>query len=533
MQQFIKTLLGHAWVRFVCLAILAVSSTTRAQQPLTPQELRGKQIYLHGTSPSGKDILAYVGDSSMEVPGSVMVCANCHGIAGQGKVEGGINPSNVTWEALTKPYGVTHVNGRKHPAYTPRALELAITRGLDPAGNKLLYAMPRYQMSKEDLDDLVVYMKRLGTDVDPGISETKIVIGTAFPTAGPIGELSQAVRDVIAAVFAETNLQGGVYNRMLELKSVPAADTKAITRADVERLIDEEKVFALTGVMLAGVEKEIVPLLAEREVPLVGPMTLDPRIGAPLNRQIFYLLAGNSTQARALLNFLAQKPEFKSSKIAVVRTPSELSASVVEAVKEQSQKERLSAPLVFEYSAGGTATTELVAQLKQANTTAVFLLAGATEVLSFVNEAGKANWFPQIFLQTGTASPALFDAPAGFEGKVFFTLPNAPGDQTPEAFKEFRAVAEKHKLPQKHLAAQITAYTAAKVLIEALKRAGKDVSRERLIQALEGFYNYQTGFTPPLTYGPNRRVGAMGAYVVMLDLKEKRFVPVSGWVGIN
>lgn len=36
---------------------------------------------------------------------------------------------------------------------------------LDPAGNKLLYVMPRYQMSKEDLDDLVVYLKRLGTDV--------------------------------------------------------------------------------------------------------------------------------------------------------------------------------------------------------------------------------------------------------------------------------------------------------------------------------------------------------------------------------
>jgi hypothetical protein len=59
------------------------------------------------------------------------------------------------------------------------------------------------------------------------------------------------------------------------------------------------------------------------------------------------------------------------------------------------------------------------------------------------------------------------------------------------------------------------------------------LSRERLIQALEGFYNYQTGLTPPITYGPNRRIGAMGAYIVMVDLKEKKFVPVSGWVAIN
>src|SRR5688500_5501105 len=119
----------------ICLAMFGfafTSQTVMAQEPLSAQETRGKQIYLQGTSPSGKDILAYVGDSSFEVPGNVMACANCHGIAGQGKVEGGINPSNVTWEALTKPYGVTHVNGRKHPAYTSRGLELAITRGVDP-----------------------------------------------------------------------------------------------------------------------------------------------------------------------------------------------------------------------------------------------------------------------------------------------------------------------------------------------------------------------------------------------------------------
>src|SRR5688500_7732237 len=251
----------------ICLTIFSLalySQAVSAQQPLTPQEIRGKQIYLQGTSPSGKEIRAYVGDESLELSGAVVPCANCHGLAGQGKVEGGISPSNVKWEALTKPYGVTHVNGRKHPPYTARGIELAITRGLDPAGNKLLYAMPRYQMSKEDLDDLVLYLKRLGTDVDPGISETKIVIGTAYPSVGPIGEMSQSVQDMIAAVFTETNLQGGVYSRQLELKSV-AATTNAITRADIEKLIKDEKIFAMIGVMLAGVEKEIVPLIGEQE----------------------------------------------------------------------------------------------------------------------------------------------------------------------------------------------------------------------------------------------------------------------------
>ena len=136
-------------IRLLCVFVVTCVVAV-AQTPLTPQELRGKQIYLQGTSPSGKEIFGYIGDSSLEVPGSTVACANCHALRGQGKPEGGVDPSNITWEALTKPYGVTHNSGRKHPPYTDRGLELAITRGTDPAGNKLLYAMPRYQLSKED-----------------------------------------------------------------------------------------------------------------------------------------------------------------------------------------------------------------------------------------------------------------------------------------------------------------------------------------------------------------------------------------------
>jgi ABC-type branched-subunit amino acid transport system substrate-binding protein len=98
---------------------------------------------------------------------------------------------------------------------------------------------------------------------------------------------------------------------------------------------------------------------------------------------------------------------------------------------------------------------------------------------------------------------------------------------------EYSQLAEKYKLPQKHLAAQLSAFASAKLLIEGLKRAGKDLSRERLIQVFEGFYEYKTGLTPPITWGPNRRIGAMGAHVVRVDLKGKQFVPASGWVSIN
>jgi ABC-type branched-subunit amino acid transport system substrate-binding protein len=497
------------------------------------RETRGKQIYIQGTSASGKEILAYLGESSLEVSGSAMPCANCHGFNGEGKPEGGIDPSNITWESLTKPYGLTHANGRRHPAYTERGLELAITRGTDPAGNKLQNVMPRYQMTSGDIADLIAYLKRLGKDRDPGVYENKIVIGTAVPAKGALAEMGQAVKAVITAYFDELNSQGGIYNRHLELKFIETGETPAATRANFERLFTDEQVFAMTGAFIAGAEKEVVPLLAQKEVPLIGPLTLYPQTGFPLNRQVFYLLSGTDGQARALVDFAAKKLALKNPGAAVIYPRSEINANAFEAIREQSKKQGWDAPQSYDFGPGQFEAAVAVTKLKLANRKVVFFLGGSDDAMSFMREAEKLSWFPFIFFPSANAGAGIFDAPAGFDGKVFLSFPTSPADQTSEGITQFRALAEKYKLSTKHLAAQLSGYSAAKILAEALKGAGKDLSREKFIQVLEGLYEYKTGLTPPISYGPNRRVGAMGAYVITVNFKTRQLVPASEWIGIN
>jgi ABC-type branched-subunit amino acid transport system substrate-binding protein len=524
-------------VLLACLLFFAPSSgacaSATAQPRLTQRESRGKQIYLRGTSPSGSEILAYIGESSLEVSASAVACANCHGLDGQGKPEGGVDPPNLTWEVLSKPYGHTHADGRKHPPYTERALELAITRGTDPAGNKLLSVMPRYVISREDLADLILYLKHLGEDQDPGISKHKIVIGTAVPTEGAMADVGQAVKAVTAAFFDELNSQGGIYGRRLELKCIETAETPAATRVNLERLIRDEQIFAFTSVFIAGSEKEIIPLMAQQEVPLIGPLTLYPQIGFPLNREVFYLLSGSDGLARALVDFASKKPEFQNLEVTIVYPSSENDASVVAAVRDQRKMHGLGAPRIYDYAAGHLDATKAVRQLGKTNRDMVFFLGNSEEVLSFMSAADKLEWFPPIFLPGPAGGTEIFLAPPGFDGKVFFSFPTSPADQSPEGIKEFSALAEKHKLTSHHLATQMLAYSAAKVLVEALKRTGRDLSREKLIQSLEGLSDYPTGLTPALTFGPNRRIGAMGAYIVTIDLNEKQFLPASAWIDIN
>lgn len=519
------------------LAALSLVGRVFARRPaqedgLTPQEKRGKQIYVHGTSPSGREIFAYLGDASLEVPGSAMTCVNCHGPDGQGKPEGGVAPSNISWEALTKPYGVTHPNGRKHPPYTERALELAITRGLDPAGNKLLNVMPRYQMSREDVADLVAYLKRVGRERDPGVTENSISIGTVVPVRGELAGVGQAIKAVLAAFFAEVNSQGGIYNRRIELKFVETGETPAATAANVRRFVRDEQVFAMTGAFTAGADKEVSTLADELEVPLIGPLTLYPQHGFPLNRRVFYLLSGTEGQARALVNFASQRSPAQKAGVLVVSPEGEMSGGVAKAVEEQCQKSGCGPVQTHGYRRASFNAPALAQQLSRTGKQVVFFLGAGEEAVALMREAEKLRWLPSVYLP-GAAGSGIFEAPLSFNGKIFLSFPTSPADQTPEGIREFRALAAKHDLPAHHVATQLSAYSAARILVEGLKRAGRDISREKLIQTLEGFAEYTTGLTPVVTYGPNRRIGSTGAYVVTVDLEKKQFLPASPWVETN
>src|SRR5258708_10635714 len=154
-------------------------------------ERRGKEIYLEGTRPYGGEITASLGDPGAGFPGSSLACSGCHGLDGLGNPEGGIVPPNVTWGSLRKSYGHRHPDGREHPAYTEQSLRRAITMGVDPAGNRLGVAMPKYAMSAQDATDLIAYLKRLGKERDRGLTDRAIRIGAIVPGEGP---LSQAGR---------------------------------------------------------------------------------------------------------------------------------------------------------------------------------------------------------------------------------------------------------------------------------------------------------------------------------------------------
>ena len=515
---------------FLLISVLLLSSVAAYAQ-LTARERRGKAIYLRGESSSGKEIKAMIGD--LDVPSSTVTCGGCHGLRGEGKTEGGVTAGNLTWTNLLKPYGHTHSNGRKHGAFDEKLFTRSLVEGTDPAGNELVTAMPRFQMSAEDIADLIAYLKKIDTDRDPGLTEETITVGTILPQSGPLFEIGTAMKDVLTAYFANVNDNDGIYNRRIELKTIDAGADAAATAANVKSRVENDEMFAIVSGLTAGAEKELAAVTQAAEIPFMGPVTLLPQTSAQEHRNLFYLLPGASQQARALLNFAANRPELKKSKLAIVHSDKELALAAVAAIEDQARKSGWTSITKKSFSSERFDPTKIAAALKAEGADAVFFLGASGEETAFINAAEAAVWTPHVFLLGALTSRGLVNTvPLNFKDHVFLAFPTVPNDVTPAGLAELRALQEKYKFPPGHIASQLNAFAAAKTFTEALKRAGRDLSREKLVMALEGLYEYDTGVTPSITFGPNRRVGAMGAYILSIDPAKKEFVS-SGWVNNN
>jgi hypothetical protein len=132
--------------------LIGLITTCLLYAPVAPaleaDEARGKQIYIQGTSASGGEINAVVGDEGVILPGGALTCVSCHGYDGLGRPEGGVLPPDIRWSQLVKTYGHVHENGRRHAAFDEANFALMMRAGLDPSDNLLDRVMPLYQMSR-------------------------------------------------------------------------------------------------------------------------------------------------------------------------------------------------------------------------------------------------------------------------------------------------------------------------------------------------------------------------------------------------
>lgn len=499
------------------LLLLGGISLAAHALPLSPSESAGKRLYREGVSASGEPIMARVGAADMLLPATSLPCANCHGADGQGRPEGGVRPPDITWSRLSSSYGQQQVNGRDYPSYTEGTLARAIQEGRDSANNRLDPAMPRFVLSMNDQRNLTAYLKRVADDLDPGLSADSLHLGTLLPRRGPLSEEGATVAAVLRGCVARINEAGGIHGRQLRLTILDPGPDRASAEQALERLIGQEQVFALIAPLAPALDTELVERLESAGVPLIGPLSLQ---GSPqASRQIFEPLPGLREQLFALA-------DYATSSLRVLQGP-----TLITYPDEPSQ--RLAAQTLGQYlqdhawqqvrlQAYNSAQDEL-----PLGSRSLFYLGSSGGFSRLAERLQTAGQVPYLFAASNQVAGDLFQVPSDFSRRVFLAYPFVPSDWTLAGRLALTQLREHQGLGGEHAVLQVGAYSSMLLLSEGMKQAGRDASREKLINALEGLHDFDTGLTPLISFGPGRRQGLNGAHIVTVDLPDHRFYLVA------
>jgi ABC-type branched-subunit amino acid transport system substrate-binding protein len=500
-------------------------ASTQSAGALSPQEKRGKQIYLKGEDGTGAEIVAALGED-LELPATSFTCVNCHGLRGEGTREGGLQPPPLTWETLTKRQ-TSPLTRRERAAYTDATLARAISAGLDSAGARLHPGMPRYRLTAAQMSDLIAYLKKLGkdADADPGVTDETVRVGAALPMTGPLASVGADLKATLEASFADVNSQGGIYNRRFELIVEDSRGEPAQTIEATRRLIEQRGVFALVASFETGESSAVNELIKRSEVPLVGPITLSPRLQLPPNPYVFYLLPTFGDQARALVDFVHTKANGKPARLAVVYADNEFDRDALSGLQAQAKMYSMQIVAEHAYGTGRFDAAKAVELLSQKKPDYVFFFGGADDINACAREMERVRLSAPLLSSVVMIGRGAFSLPPSSAAQTFLSYPAALPNQND--FAEFINVMQKANVPLRSPAFQSIAFAATKVLFEATKLSSRRLDRVTLINSLEQIQDLKVGVVPPITFGPNRRVGSVGSYIVGIDLGNKQYLPLS------
>jgi ABC-type branched-subunit amino acid transport system substrate-binding protein len=518
------------WLAACTAAVLALSQTsTLAADSVTGDAAaaKGRQLYLKGLGDNGAPVVAEVGKPATEISAAVLTCVNCHGRDGRGRPEGGLLPSNIQWSELTKPYGASTL-ARRRSAYDDELLIRAVTMGIDASGNRLDPAMPRFRLSATDAGNLTAYLRVLGNEPDPGVADDSVKIGVILPPVLTFESMRRAVRETVSAFVQRVNTAGGIYGRRIELCFATAPEDSTARAAAVRDFVERERPFALVASFIAGNEREIIPCLEYLEIPVIGPECTDADERAIPERHFFYLCSGLAGQGRALVDFAAGHVAPADGTAWLVRIAGD--KRMDEAVEATEARAAAKGWNVKQVSVSADTQTDWEQLLDGGRANAIFWFAPGSLFPAFAKAAANRSTVPYVFGPGALFGDELFSAPKAFAGRLFVSFPALATDQTDEGRRDFLSLADNGKFSKGGFATRLAALSAAEVMLKAMQQTGRDLTRERLIEELEHLYQFSTGQTPAVTFGPNRRVGADGAHVVSVDLERGRLASPATWV---
>jgi ABC-type branched-subunit amino acid transport system substrate-binding protein len=331
-------------------------------------------------------------------------------------------------------------------------------------------------------------------DKEAAGGSNEIRIGQSAHLTGPLAPSFVPVLKGQDLAIEEVNRKGGIHGRPLKLITLDDAYDAKKCVENVNTLLDKDKVVALYGLASTPNVGAVLPILAEKKVPLVCVYTGSPVLRAKHHPYFFTTMASYRDEVAQMVRNLVT---LQKSQIGLVYQNAPF-GQLMKPVVEEVAKE-LGATLVVQ------SPLEANGSDAAARPQAIIFMAFGPSMVAFV-KAARAHVGVPIYAVSISNSPQILKA-LGDEarGLAFTQTVPYPFRQTTPLTRDLAAALSRDKLEPAY--DYMFGYLNMRILIEGIRRGGKQVTSQSIVRGMESMTKVDLGGYP-LSYGPNKHHGS-------------------------
>ncbi|MFA4911465.1 MAG: ABC transporter substrate-binding protein [Desulfobacteria bacterium] len=361
-----------------------------------------------------------------------------------------------------------------------------------------------------------------------GVTKDTIKIGVIMDQTGVIAQGGVPMVNGVKTYFRHINDQGGINGRKLKVIVEDDHYTIPAAFAAFKKLIFKDDVLTILACGGTGQTLALAKQIETHKVPVI-PYSCAEAITTPLKRYIFTSSASYDDMIKVPIDYIMKDLKAENPKIAFVYPDVEYGKTGLQAVERYLSKYNLKLSNKTVINLGEIDATSQILTLKKSDPDYIILHTVLGGLISFYRATKRYDLRGKVFgffyigeeyniKATGDAMrDTIVASPIGYWGD------NTPGmTELREITKKYQPDSERKTLYYIH------GWVISAICAEGLKRAGKNLDSDTLVEAYETFKNFSTGgISVPVSYSKNNHKGGIGNKLYKVDVKNQTFIPIT------
>ena len=356
-----------------------------------------------------------------------------------------------------------------------------------------------------------------------GVTDTEIVVGTVTDLSGVTAIQGVNNANAIRLLFDETNAKGGINGR--KIRYIVEDSQYQVPRAvqAMNKLLNNDKVFMTIQDGGTPMNNATWPMAIEKNTPKLLPLTAARSMYEPYHPLKFSQTSSYVDQMRAGTKYFVEHRGKKA--LCVMYQDTDFGKDVLAGVSQQAEANGLKIVATTAHKPTDTDFTAAVTKLREAKCDLLELGTIVRDTMIIISTVKKAGWDVDLLGQAASYDTAVATAPGG-AGEGFYsmtpTLYVYPDDPRPEIRDLMARYRAKYGIDINYIGQ--TGISVAQIALEALRRAGRDLTVDSLVTAMESLHEFTDIYGNTYSFGPKQHHGSTKAFLAVI--KDGRWVPV-------